>query len=63
MITYYCTTIEEALRRVKRAVKVAIPGCLIPGCLIPGCLIPGGKKKKLLHPIHSRGGLIIGRGR
>ena len=29
--TYYCTTIEEALRRVKRAVKVAYPGCYFGG--------------------------------
>ena len=36
MTTYYCTTIEEALRRVKRAVKVAYPGCYFIGCLIPG---------------------------
>ena len=31
MTTYYCTTIEEALRRVKRAVKVAYPGCYFGG--------------------------------
>ena len=31
MITYYCTTIEEALRRVKRAVKVVYPGCFFGG--------------------------------
>ena len=28
MTTYYCTIIEEAFRRVKRAVKVAYPGWL-----------------------------------
>ena len=31
MTTYYYTTIEEALRRVKRAVKVAYPGCYFGG--------------------------------
>ena len=31
MTTYYCSTIEEALRRVKRAVKVAYPGCYFGG--------------------------------
>ena len=31
MTTYYCITIEEALRRVKRAVKVAYPGCYFGG--------------------------------
>jgi hypothetical protein len=31
MTTYYCTTIEEALRRVKRAVKVVYPGCYFGG--------------------------------
>ena len=51
MTTYYCTTIEEALRRVKRAVKVAYPGCYFGGCLIPD-----GKKRKAPPPqsIHGR---------
>ena len=31
MTTYYCSTIEEALRRVKSAVKVAYPGCYFGG--------------------------------
>lgn len=31
MTTYYCATIEEALRRVKRAVKVAYPDCYFGG--------------------------------
>ena len=31
MTTYYCTTIEEALRRMKMAVKVAYPGCYFGG--------------------------------
>ena len=31
MTTYYCATIEEALRRVKRAVKVVYPGCYFGG--------------------------------
>ena len=31
MTTYYCSTIEEALRRVKRAVRVAYPGCYFGG--------------------------------
>ena len=31
MTTYYCHTLEEALRRVKRAVKVAYPGCYFGG--------------------------------
>ena len=31
MTTYYCSTIEEALRRVKRAVKVVYPGCYFGG--------------------------------
>lgn len=31
MTTYYCTTIEEALRLVKRAVKTLYPGCYFGG--------------------------------
>jgi len=31
MTTYYCSTIEEALRRVKKAVKVVNPGCYFGG--------------------------------
>ena len=31
MTTYYCSTIEDALRRVKRAVKVAYPDCYFGG--------------------------------
>ena len=31
MTTYYCTTIEEALRRVKYAVKTLYPGCYFGG--------------------------------
>ena len=31
MTIYYCATIEEALRRVKRAVKVAYPDCYFGG--------------------------------
>lgn len=31
MTTYYCTTIEEALRRVKRAVKTLYPGSYFGG--------------------------------
>ncbi len=31
MTTYYCHTLEEALRHVKRAVKVAYPGCYFGG--------------------------------
>lgn len=31
MTTYYCTTIEEALRRVKTAVKTLYPGCYFGG--------------------------------
>ena len=34
MTTYYCTTIEEALRRVKRAVKVVYPGCYFGGIIL-----------------------------
>ena len=31
MTTYYCTTIEEALRRVKTAVKTLYPGSYFGG--------------------------------
>ena len=31
MTTYYCTTIEEALRHVKMAVKTVYPGCYYGG--------------------------------
>ena len=31
MTTHYCTTIEEALRRVKRAVKTLYPGSYFGG--------------------------------
>ena len=31
MTTYYCTTFEEALRRVKTAVKTVYPGCYYGG--------------------------------
>ena len=31
MTTYYCPNMEEVLRRVKRAVKVAYPGCYFGG--------------------------------
>ena len=31
MTTYYCPNMEGVLRRVKRAVKVAYPGCYFGG--------------------------------
>lgn len=31
MTTYYCPNMEEALRRVKRAVKMSYPGCYFGG--------------------------------
>ena len=31
MTTYYCPNMEEALRRVKKAVKIAYPGCYFGG--------------------------------
>lgn len=34
MTTYYCTTIEEALRRVKRAVKTLYPGSYFGGIIL-----------------------------
>ena len=37
MVTYYCTSLEEALRRAKAAVKK-------PGCFFGGIILPGGKK-------------------
>ena len=37
MVTYYCTSLEEALRRAKAAGKK-------PGCFFGGIILPGGKK-------------------
>ena len=37
MVTYYCTSLEEALRRAKIAGKK-------PGCFFGGIILPGGKK-------------------
>ena len=37
MITHYCSTFEEALRRAKAAGKV-------PGCHYGGIVLPSGKK-------------------
>ena len=37
MVTYYCTSLEEALRRAKIAGKK-------PGCYYGGIILPGGRK-------------------
>ena len=37
MVTYYCISLEEALRRAKAAGKK-------PGCFFGGIILPGGKK-------------------
>ena len=37
MVTYYCISLEEALRRAKKAGKK-------PGCYYGGIILPGGKK-------------------
>ena len=37
MTTYYCTTIEEALRRAKKAGRM-------PGCFYGGIVLPSGKR-------------------
>lgn len=37
MVTYYCISIEEALRRAKAAGKK-------PGCYYGGIILPGGRR-------------------
>lgn len=37
MTTYYCTSLEEALRRAKLAGKK-------PGCYYGGIILPGGRR-------------------
>ena len=48
MTTYYCTTLEEALRRAKKAGKR-------PGCFFGGITLKSGKKGFAIY----RGGKVV----